>query len=1289
MKKTILLSAMAVAAAMTVNAKTADELRIYINPGHGGWTPNDRPCNLVNHPGPYSRTNTDTCSFYESNTDLEKGFGVLERLITYGVPFDRTKNQDNPDPANVGAARDLEQNIVMSRVKNGPYHDDNGTENQLGSATPADIYAFNRDLVEICEEVQSNNFDMFISIHSNANADGDAVNYPLYLYRGYDDCHEDTGVPAEFQQTSRRMADLCWPYGIANPHAFWSSYKTSKNLRGDINFYGSSTTATRKDGTKAKGYLGVLKHSSPGFLVEGYFHTYQPARHRAMNWDVCRVEGIAYARGIADYFELSKENFGTVYGIVRDMHEKFTDDWYHPSPTSDDIYKPLNGATVVLKKDGQQVATYTTDDNYNGAFVFDGVEPGTYTIEVTHPDYKTEALDGSTNLTEIVVKAATDTYPKMFLEATAYEPPKEVFVTYPDPASTIKGIEPASEYKFTTEYADVEIEQLEGKIVRRTVIDKGLMYILAIDRLPEYAQVPAQKPVPTILVYDLANKEVVAEVSTEGAFGSIQDISDIQVTDDHYLIAICQTKNQYSDTEIENLPDGTKEPRGKIYIYKWAKDEETGLPTGDPEKWLSTQQSGRWFRAYAGSAFAWKGTTEDGNAIVPQPTITAPYFTLRSTSITVANGTQAGAADYLTPNSHTDAVQGAAEISGGTAPGLGEGYRMFPAPYDLDKVIYLGSDNVFEYDFLPGDNANPAAVGNEVMAGMPGQVSMFKYAGASYVVAPAMEDGQNVGVKLIDISKNVANATEVTTINTALEGAEVTSVATAGEVGTTFDAVNEVYTNAWLNLYVLRDNKLTKLTTKNVQQPTYKAGMAYNLHGDKNEYGTNTLNYSLSADVERAEIVITPIADADEEVETFTFEVDNTAGDHSFVPEIENGIVFNWALNITTKSSPAAGEIFTEKNGLTGRGGVVTITDPTQPSFGYTVVFNPFNNGVDIYNPAGEKVGDKLWKNHTLWQPNTTNQSNPIRGHEREGKAVVAAWGDAACGLVVVDPLANDEPYSLYAGEKSGSGAYMYEGKNLGGGHSGLCFVGTGEDQKLYAFSEDHAGTSNTIVRYDIGTSWQITEAPVEIGYGGLLANTNVDMLGYGNGFWVAQVRGAGNNAEGCPCFAYISTVTNEDGTITDNIEMTSAKIEGIDNNVGAIAITTDGKIIAAPLANSIAIMDVEWDGNTPTATVAYTIPTAAESWAHARFDAVGNLHVYSRSNGGYHVYALKSQGQTTTYNAPEAATSGVDSIIVTEEKADGDAIYYNLNGVRVNGNMVPGIYVKVVNGNATKVVIR
>lgn len=165
MKKLLIAAALGVLS-LSAMASTADELRVYINPGHGSWTANDRPMPIKGH-GAYSRYNTDTLSFFESNTNLRKGFGVLEKLRAMGLKFDETLNQTG-DRHMIGAARDMSNNIVMSHVKCGPYHDDNGTKTQLGNNAPADLEYYNRSLTEIDIEVDANNFDMFISIHSNA-----------------------------------------------------------------------------------------------------------------------------------------------------------------------------------------------------------------------------------------------------------------------------------------------------------------------------------------------------------------------------------------------------------------------------------------------------------------------------------------------------------------------------------------------------------------------------------------------------------------------------------------------------------------------------------------------------------------------------------------------------------------------------------------------------------------------------------------------------------------------------------------------------------------------------------------------------------------------------------------------------------------------------------------------------------------------------------------------------------------------------------------------------------------
>ena len=205
----------------------------------------------------------------------------------------------------------MSQHIVMSHVKVGPYPAHKGDDNG----------AYNRPLSEIREEVEANNFDVFISIHSNAAGEGSPTNYPLFIFRGKDD--ETYSAPG-----SKAMAQHIWPYAFSNEHQMWSYYsKDNANVRGDLDFYGSGSE-TSNNGTNYMGYLGVLKHGVPGFLVEGYFHTYQPARQRAMNDDVCRHEGHLYARGLIDYMGWKAEKTGTIYGIVRDLHEKFSQALY-------------------------------------------------------------------------------------------------------------------------------------------------------------------------------------------------------------------------------------------------------------------------------------------------------------------------------------------------------------------------------------------------------------------------------------------------------------------------------------------------------------------------------------------------------------------------------------------------------------------------------------------------------------------------------------------------------------------------------------------------------------------------------------------------------------------------------------------------------------------------------------------------------------------------------------------------------------------------------------------------
>ena len=357
---------------------SASAIKVYINPGHGSWGSNCRPMPTINYPA------GDTLGFFESNTNLWKAFMLEAKLKDAGFE------------------------VKMSRRASG------------GSGTNE----YNKALSTICSEAENYGSDYFISIHSNAGpdgSDGSFANYPVILYRGY------TGQPKVAQsdvmaaKCVARLYDIFYTTpknknGGGGPE--FTTYYSPSNPRvvGDLSFYNT---------TSSYGYLGALKHEIPGFLSEGYFHTYSPARHRALNPDWCREEGIRYYRGIMDYYGKAKENVGYILGYVRSKTENFSHTYYIPHSFSNDVYKPINGAKVVLRNNQGEVIKcncypyvkrmlrnqdyYTTDHNYNGIFLFENLAPGQYTVSVHANGYKD--YTGT-----ITVTADKTTYPEIFLE---------------------------------------------------------------------------------------------------------------------------------------------------------------------------------------------------------------------------------------------------------------------------------------------------------------------------------------------------------------------------------------------------------------------------------------------------------------------------------------------------------------------------------------------------------------------------------------------------------------------------------------------------------------------------------------------------------------------------------------------------------------------------------------------------------------------------------------------------------------------------------------------------------
>ena len=97
MKKLFMILA---AALLTVSMSAADLAgkRIYVNPGHGSFGPNDRPMATISYPTLPSTGMPDTCGFYESNTNMQKAWYLGQKLEAAGATVLYSHTECGPWP---------------------------------------------------------------------------------------------------------------------------------------------------------------------------------------------------------------------------------------------------------------------------------------------------------------------------------------------------------------------------------------------------------------------------------------------------------------------------------------------------------------------------------------------------------------------------------------------------------------------------------------------------------------------------------------------------------------------------------------------------------------------------------------------------------------------------------------------------------------------------------------------------------------------------------------------------------------------------------------------------------------------------------------------------------------------------------------------------------------------------------------------------------------------------------------------------------------------------------------
>ena len=1208
MKKILLLAVAAIMAAGVMQAKTADEIRIYLNPGHGSWGPNDRPMATIPYPMLPETGRPDTNGFYESNTNLWKSIETYHALIKMGVRA---------------------ENITMSRWFNGPFP-------YVSGADDAEIY--NRPLSEICEEVEVGNYDMFLSHHSNASTDGTPTNYPLMLYRGQD------GTGGDYAPGSRDMASACWPLFYTNEIDPMTHYgPTSPNIRGDIDFYGSSSTRVDPNtGNAYTGYLGVLKHGAPGFLVEGYFHTYQPARHRALNKDYCHQEGIRIARGIGQYFDMTPYNKGYIMGTVKDMHNHLIDNLYKYNAGTMDQWAPINGAVVTLLKSGETVATYTTDELYNGVFVFEDLEPGTYTLTVEAEGYKPLGEYTAATLDdewkelitkaagELVVEANKTTYAVPMLEEADYVIPEDLYQNYPEPE--LPGYVSAPEKLELTCDEGTEYE-FDGTILRMLVRgDSTVVLTNAEDGTPHVYLI---NNVDKVIIKELSINGIAAAESNNAGFYS--RLADICFTADNQLVGMNSVMTQFSNDYVD---EGFA--RGTLRLFKWTDFDS------DPIEWVNTQSSANFYR-YRPQRLVVDGGADECEITVVGTNASSTVGGMRFLKLGIAN-------DQITSTVYTERTISAG--SNFTLPKIGEPVLTL-SPRSDDNVVLDGAKILpFEIATAKTNSTDSEVVGrfeSEDADTLAVGVSFFKYAQHQYMVTPYMTETAVGGIKLYDITAGMDQAALVATTNTDL-----------APLACEFMSTGAAVKGEDINLYLMQDSKITKWQALANQQPAVVGIYAYGLNASESD-GTYTFSFNANNDAQNA--YITFCDTEGNELGTWVIP-DVTAGENSVellynqIP-VAVGQEFTWSVTLEGENITTIRRVNPIGQTYSGQLFVAVDKSPTSPRMGTIyagnrVANNDPGNGVYLYDVNGVRVSDQVYNGNRTWR------SNYRMGIDCQGKLYVPDWGDPTSGVFIADPEDLEGTWTtFFIGERNGDGLITNNGENVGSSTPGVGIGGKGADTKLYVYLEDFG---NGVGVYNIGQpdgsivdTW--ATAPnqyFDIGAWQLNTNGNVVADPQGHGVWVSQYRSAGNNAAGVPSLMFV----DNDGNVTFNsgrapyIDM----INGSDRAGFAVSEASDLLVINDG-SGYLQFFDMTWDGNTPDITPKYAYKTGQGVIFQMAFDYAGNL-VCAGGNIGLYSLPIGENVHTTpacvTMTMPDVSNvseTTVSKTVVSER-------YYDIRGI-------------------------
>ena len=1224
MKKTLLIMAACVVS-IAMFATDLTGKRIYINPGHGSWGPNDRPNATIPYPNLASTGMPDTCGFYETNTNLWKCLELRDRLEAAGAFVMMSHTQGGPWP--------------YEKV-NGEYPD--YTYEHYKSLP--DYEKYNRPLLDIADEAEANNMDYFISVHSNAATDGNTVNYLAYFYRGQTDGTHVVPGAVDMCKASWYHAFECRSMDGLEPNNYDTrDPETSKHILADMNFYGSSYDATLPSSGKTyTGYLGVLHHGVPGFLVEGYFHTYQPARHRALNPDYCKQEGIRYYRGIVDYFKAEPETKGYILGTVKDEHNAFIHELYKYAPNTNDQYKPLNGAVVTLSKEsGEVVATYQVDSCYNGLFYFPDLEPGTYKLDATMDGYKPLHRKYQT----VVVEANATSYPFLFLEDTAHIDLTGLYEDYPNPEQPAYAALPA---QFNMKQNDPKDNTAKIKgTIKRTIQHADSVFYLT------------HEEDGTAHIYVLNNTTGALDtISTVGIVpvdptnpGDHLALSDIAITCDGKLVGVNYVRCYYGASYVES---GYKEGTSRFYIW----DDFFA----DPALWFTSQFTSNSLKSDQGYTMALYGMSTNCHIIttgVHRYGNGARYSVYNVVNDMVASETYYG----WELGAGSDEEAEFDELYDGTD------FRLTLSPRGEKTNLIMDAEKMAPVEFTFPEASNlPLVVFGGIDSTLIGTkfqgASYFMYAGRSMMVTPFQNaEGFVAGIKLFDITDGMDKAVEVKLDYGFFEpyGAP-TAHASAGAY----------VDGAVLNLYLYVDGLVWSFTTAGVQQPIVERMNALNLKVAKTEFD---YIFSFVANQDAPYAAILFYDENKEVVEQIDIEAAKGENQVRVAVDMLPSEAKTWGITLTGTPVPGMGLVADHVDSTMLKPYAIVNSHPLTDQFGqlYVMEGTGDNKGVSIYDINMNKL------NTTPYVSTDAAWNAPKRlAVASDGTLFIAEYSDDHSGIYVMDPTHPESITQFFAGERASDGVISNNGVNVGASTAGISIYKEGAESKLVVYNEDFGASLGNILIYNIGQedgsivkTWE--GAPSEVyGKGSNLAglvNKNGQPILTDYGFFVSTLRYAGgNNSYATSCRYYNFAQECEFSTHYDAY---APYVNG--SNDGALALSNDQKYLVLPDDNNqFVVFECAWDEEGKL-SVKYV-----ESFVHnlgpvyqLSFDYAGNL--IASAAGHVARYTMPTADNTIVIPAKTALADAVepetDVENVTTTVLDSNAPMYDILGRQVMSN--------------------